>query len=233
MHKKSFLAGMLSAVMLLTLIGSAYALSEKKTIEVDYSDIQIELHGEKIVPMDASGNIVEPFAYQGTTYLPVRAVGNALGLDVSWDAKNHTVVLENSNDSAINEYNKAVALIIPTSAYMLSHIPNGVIVDALNSNDTLNNSKGYVKQILQDIEELEQLMEEVKSTLIAKGCAEELLSLHTIYFPKLKDLGRDVENALAMLENSDFSGFYSKDEEIMTAGDKLISEFTIDLLNNK
>ena len=51
--------------------------------------------GIPIVPKDAKGNIVEPFIYEGTTYLPVRAVGEALGKAVTWDGATKTVYIGN------------------------------------------------------------------------------------------------------------------------------------------
>ncbi len=81
---------------------------------VNYSDIKITLNGQVITPMDASGNVVEPFIIDGTTYLPVRAVADALGLDVQWDSSSKTVILSSSSTSisqssgsSSSEYKKA------------------------------------------------------------------------------------------------------------------------------
>lgn len=95
---KGFVAGLLVAVLALGLIGSAAATIGRRTVEVDYTDIKIELNGEKVTPVDANGNAVEPFAINGTTYLPVRAVSNALGLDVGWDGATSTVKLAGKAD---------------------------------------------------------------------------------------------------------------------------------------
>ena len=43
--------------------------------------------------MDANGNYVEPFIIDGTTYLPVRGIASALGLNVGWDGATKTVLL--------------------------------------------------------------------------------------------------------------------------------------------
>lgn len=51
------------------------------------------IDGAEYVPTDADGNKVEPFIYNGTTYLPVRAVATAFDKDVEWDGKNATVYL--------------------------------------------------------------------------------------------------------------------------------------------
>lgn len=55
--------------------------------------IKITLNGINIEPKDVNGNIVEPFIIDGTTYLPVRAICKALGLEVNWNSETNTVEL--------------------------------------------------------------------------------------------------------------------------------------------
>ena len=43
--------------------------------------------------------MVEPFIYNGTTYLPVRAVGDAIGKQVTWDGGSKTVYLGEAPNS--------------------------------------------------------------------------------------------------------------------------------------
>lgn len=76
-----------------TYSSAVYVDKSKKTIEVDYLDIRLVVNGKEVTPRDANGKVVEPFAYQGTTYLPVRAVGEALGKTVRWDGETKTVHL--------------------------------------------------------------------------------------------------------------------------------------------
>lgn len=82
-----------TGLILLSLVGTASATVGKKTAELNYTNIKVTLDGAAVKLVDASGNSVEPFAIDGTTYLPIRAVSSALGLDVSWDSKTSTVVL--------------------------------------------------------------------------------------------------------------------------------------------
>ncbi len=73
------------------LCGGVFAASTTKTIDVQYMDIKLVVDGVQVTPKDANGAVVEPFVYNGTTYLPVRAIGEALGKEVDWDGNTRTV----------------------------------------------------------------------------------------------------------------------------------------------
>ncbi|HWQ51351.1 MAG TPA: stalk domain-containing protein, partial [Terriglobales bacterium] len=64
-----------------------------KNLEAYFKDIKIELNGAVIVPKDVNGTVVDPFIVDGTTYLPVRALAQALGCDVAWVPETNTVVV--------------------------------------------------------------------------------------------------------------------------------------------
>ena len=70
---------------------TAFARNARELIDAVYMNIKLVIDGEEITPRDVNGNIVEPFIYNGTTYLPVRAIGEAFDKDVSWDGENATV----------------------------------------------------------------------------------------------------------------------------------------------
>ena len=91
---KSFILGVLAASLVFSVLVPAMA-STLKTAELYYNDIKIRLNGDTVVPKDAAGNAVDPFIIDGTTYLPIRAIASALGLNVGWDAANQTVILGN------------------------------------------------------------------------------------------------------------------------------------------
>lgn len=94
---KGFISGFLCAVLAFSLFGTAAATVGRFSGVLDYKDIKVTLDGRLVDLVDADGNTVEPFAISGTTYLPVRAVSNALGLEVGWDAATSTVVLTTPN----------------------------------------------------------------------------------------------------------------------------------------
>lgn len=90
--KKRLLASVLALVMLIG-IGGALGTTGRVNKTVDYADINITLNGKNVPLKDANGNAVEPFAIDGTTYIPVRAVSEALGLFVDWNQEKTEVVL--------------------------------------------------------------------------------------------------------------------------------------------
>lgn len=93
---KSFCAGILCSSMIFSCGVTAYA-AYKKTATLDYPGIKIVVNGQQVTPTNASGKAVEPFAIDGTTYLPVRAVSNSLGMNVDWNAATKSVVITSNN----------------------------------------------------------------------------------------------------------------------------------------
>lgn len=63
---------------------------------LNYS-INIVVDGETKELKDAQGNRVYPISYNGTTYVPIRAVSTLLGVDVKWDSVHGNVVLTSNN----------------------------------------------------------------------------------------------------------------------------------------
>lgn len=88
---KGFGVGFTVLLLLVGLCVTAFAAS-RRTIEVD-DGVDISINGAAFIPRDAAGNPVAVFAYQGTTYAPVRAICEAAGLDVQFDGKDHMVIL--------------------------------------------------------------------------------------------------------------------------------------------
>jgi len=93
---KEKLKGFVVGVVLTSLVvGAIPTMAEKitKSAELLYNNIKVVIDGKQADLKDAQGNTVEPFIIDGTTYLPVRAVSNALNKAVSWDGATQTVYL--------------------------------------------------------------------------------------------------------------------------------------------
>ena len=79
--KKRFTVATLALVMVLGIAAGAVG---GMTISVD--PINIQVNGQTFQPKDVNGNDVPVFAYNGTTYAPLRALAEAYGLTVGYDA---------------------------------------------------------------------------------------------------------------------------------------------------
>lgn len=76
---------------------AALASNVARTITVYYQDIKLYVDGAKV------NTSSEPFIYNGTTYLPVRAVGEALGEQVYWDGNTKSVYIGGNVSAAGND----------------------------------------------------------------------------------------------------------------------------------
>lgn len=99
MKKKEFWAGMATMLLLISMIMTVSAMTGTVNQELIYNNIGITLNGKQLNLIDANGNSVEPFMFNGTNYLPVRAISEALGLDVGWDAATSTIILTSKSDN--------------------------------------------------------------------------------------------------------------------------------------
>ena len=98
MKKKRISGICLVLVLALGMCIGAAAASNLETISAYLNrGITIKLDGQTKTMSDANGKRVYPISYNGTTYVPIRAVSNMLGIDVEWDGANNTVLLGENN----------------------------------------------------------------------------------------------------------------------------------------
>ena len=95
---KGFGSGLILTVLIAALCVTATATA-KRSITVE-DGIGITLNGAKFTPRDADGKQVSVFLYNGTTYVPVRAISEAMGLDVSFNSSTRTVGLTTADRAA-------------------------------------------------------------------------------------------------------------------------------------
>lgn len=100
--KRKFLGICIVSLALCANCANAFAQTGTKKIDATYNNIKIVVDGKTV------STSTEPFIYNGTTYLPVRAIGEALGKEVSWDGQTNTVYIGSSNTGTSTQTNKVI-----------------------------------------------------------------------------------------------------------------------------
>lgn len=73
--------------------GVALAKSYSDYIEVTYDNIKVYKDNVLCELKDANGSVIEPFIYNGTTYMPVRGTANLADMEVTWNGNTKSVYL--------------------------------------------------------------------------------------------------------------------------------------------
>ena len=108
--KKMVATTVVGAFLLGNLVAFAASNLQEVKAWINY-DLKMKLNGKTFAPTEADGTSIRPLTYNNRTYLPVSALGNALGVAIGWDDATKTVI--------IGEGDKVTDLsgIIPDSAY--------------------------------------------------------------------------------------------------------------------
>lgn len=77
----------------------AIKTNKAQNAKLTYRDITISLDGKTLALYNEKGQTVEPFIYNDSTYLPLRAIGTALGCDIGWDDNANLVTMKEKNGS--------------------------------------------------------------------------------------------------------------------------------------
>ncbi len=73
--------------------GLTYAKNCTEMIEVSYDNIKVYKDNVLCELRDVNGSTIEPFIYNGTTYMPIRGTANLADMQVTWDGTTKSVYL--------------------------------------------------------------------------------------------------------------------------------------------
>ncbi len=92
-NRSRLLVFVLAAVLFVAAAVPTYAaVLAAKNIDV-HTGVRIMVNGRELYPTDVKGNSLETFIYEGTTYVPLRSVSEALGAEVGWDSTDKIVYI--------------------------------------------------------------------------------------------------------------------------------------------
>ena len=114
--------------------------------------LNIEVDGEVKTMTDAGGNRVYPITFDGTTYVPVRGLGQLMGANIGWNNDTNTVIVKTkiSDKSLItgNELNTEYSSILENSQRTLTISDNVYTFDnGLHCKSVLNEDIKYTNYI--------------------------------------------------------------------------------------
>lgn len=96
---KGFVIGILFAALLMGMVVNATGI--KKTVEIVFNSVNLSVNGS---PVDA-----DTILYEGTTYVPLKAVASMLGKEVGWDGATKT--------ASINDKGLEPSVAVPVSEW--------------------------------------------------------------------------------------------------------------------
>lgn len=110
--KKDTIKGIIIGAALTTAISTSIVIADDvfKTIEVLPNTMTVVVNGNKVN--------ADNFLYDGTTYLPIRAVSEALGKDVQYDDKTRTATISEKKESDNINNQQITGKYIPESKYI-------------------------------------------------------------------------------------------------------------------
>ncbi len=146
MKHRGLVVGIVTLLLIFGLSNTAMATTGKVQKELDYRDIKVALNGSLLDLCDAKGNVVEPFMFDGTNYVPARPLAEALGLEVAWDGQTSTINLSSTGtQKALQSTNAGATATASTARKVQKEIEYRDIKVALNGEILdLRDAKGNV-----------------------------------------------------------------------------------------
>lgn len=98
---KQFLLIILTTFLSLSVLSiPAYANTVQKQIQVVYNNIKVTVNAQQVQLSGTGNNILMPFNYNGSIYLPLRAITEALEYTVTYDSTSNTVNLSRNTTNS-------------------------------------------------------------------------------------------------------------------------------------
>ena len=195
---------------------SAIIATKNPTLESAYlkPDILVMFDFEIQNFQDANGAAVYPIVYNGSTYLPIRAISNLMNVSVEWDGQSKTIsigeediyaVIEEEQMAKEDEKQTKPPVVVITSAILLKDLFERVEVlyyeataktTAINEAASLEEKLLIAASVTENYQKVQAMTMEIKAVDQVAFTAEEKAVLE-----KLKAYSESTEYYILVLEN--------------------------------
>ncbi|MBH5319055.1 hypothetical protein I6N90_14710 [Paenibacillus sp. GSMTC-2017] len=100
MKKSVFIASLLTCSLVFGSIGAVASTGVEKIKASLNHNIKFVLNGDNWSPKDSKGNKLSALVYDGSTYVPLRAIGEALDAEVDYDGKTSTITIDQDGSTS-------------------------------------------------------------------------------------------------------------------------------------
>ncbi|MDF2891623.1 MAG: hypothetical protein K0R80_1990 [Clostridia bacterium] len=127
--EKALIRFCIVAMCIIVLSSTVFSSTIKETLEVYRNYITLKVNGNNVE--------VDNFVVDGTTYIPLRAVSELLGMEVGWDQNTKTASINNSeNISNTNDKNSTVIAYAEKLDYMTPKLKASILDININNIDS-------------------------------------------------------------------------------------------------
>ena len=96
---------------------------------------------------DVSGKTVYPISYEGTTYLPVRAISSLFNMRITWDGNKNAIYMSTEPAEGLSENAKTIDEFVPGESTLITALLNDEIVISfdgeVNTFEDVNKKRVY------------------------------------------------------------------------------------------
>lgn len=197
---------------------TAIAASTLRTINVNYG-INIEVNGQNQTLTDAGGNKVDPFVYNGTTFVPIRAISEIFGANVDYIPATNTATIDFVSSSSIGIDEKArlndILNILACYESLSSETESGIrIMDLMydiihlsisRQTSAINEIKNIdLPKFKSDIDNIENLISQLseKSTYINQNIGDILTLINRLNeaYPDMVNAANQLSQEIELLK---------------------------------
>lgn len=147
----------------LFLTGAFAANTYQKSINVEYG-INLNIEGASPTLTDVNGKSVQPFVYDGTTYVPIRAVSENLGASVQYDSASNTAYIHNDAVRAA-QYAYMIKATLDDIYMEMTSLRDDIALD-MASLDYHSDQYNYLSTRYDSIKSMGELYEDIDNKLV-------------------------------------------------------------------